>query len=280
MAIILSGLAALPAQCDNILAVLSILFGLMAVRPLLSRLSTPRGAPKFIERYLGFSSPSFSKYRADYLQQGRQQSQNGQFSFWYGSNHVVAISGHSARSAYLTSRGLDSLAGFLALFGSFLNVDSLTNSYVRLLMLVYKRCTQDEHMTQNLHHLIDDSHECLQSDRLNVIDPVDMMGHLVYQLTHRMVGTHDIANSLELVDKTRQIYKPLEESSLFDLWFPLLPTPSKLRKIWGYSRLHWSIQGFVANRRKTGRVENDAMQMMMDQGCSDPIISLVRPHVR
>lgn len=143
-------------------------------------------------------------------------------------------------------------------------------------MLVYKKCTQDDHMTLNLHHLVNDSDECVQGiGSAGIIDPVDAMGTLIYRLTHRMTGTHDIANSLDLVVKTREVYKPLEESSLFDIWFPLLPTPSKLRRLWGYSRLHWLIQGFVSERRQSGRVEQDAMQLMMEQKISDPIIALV-----
>lgn len=167
---------------------------------------------------------------------------------------------------------------FIALFGGFLKFESLTNHYVRTLMLVFKRCAHDDHMQQNLPHLITDSHVFLEElGHVSVIDPVETIGRLMYQLMHRMIGTHDIAKSIELVDQTREIYKPLEESSLFELWFPLFPTPSKLRKIWGYARLHWLVRGFVTDRRETGRVETDAMQMMIDQGCSDPVISLVCP---
>ncbi|KAH7123234.1 cytochrome P450 [Dactylonectria estremocensis] len=275
MAVVLSSLQALQSRADGVIGVLAVIFVLMAIRPLVSRLWIPRDAPQFLKQYYGFRSPTFSYSRAAYLEQGKHQTPDGQFSFWHGANHIVAVSGHTARATYLTSRGLDSLAGFLALLGGFLNVDGLTNSYVRLLMLVYKRCTQDEHMTENLHHLINDSHESLKDlGSKPSIDPVDFMASLVYQLTHRMVGTHDIAKSKKLVDSTREIYKPLEESSLFDIWFPLLPTLSKLNKLWGYSRLHWMIQGFVSNRRKTGQVQQDAMQLMIDQGCSSPMISL------
>lgn len=144
-------------------------------------------------------------------------------------------------------------------------------------MLVYKKCTHDDQMTLNLHHLVNDSDDCVQGiGSAGIIDPVDTMGILIYRLTHRMTGTHDIANSLDLVVKTKEVYKPLEESSLFDIWFPLLPTPSKLRRLWGYSRLHWLIQGYVSERRKSSRVEQDAMQLMMEQNISDPIIALVR----
>ncbi|KAF5010512.1 hypothetical protein FDECE_3329 [Fusarium decemcellulare] len=274
MAIVLSSLAALQSRADSLLASLAVLLLLMAVRPLIPRLSPPKSAPQFLKKYRAFNSPSFTNFRADFLRQGKQQSLGNQFSFWYGSNHVVAVSGESARTTYLTSRGLDSLAGFLVLFGSFLNVDGLTNSISRNAMLVYKRCTQDDQMTLNLHHLVTDSNACLKRIGSKVVDPVDTMGCLIYQLTHRMAGTHDIANNYELVVSTREIYKPLEESSLFDIWFPLLPTPSKLQRLFGYARLHWLMQSFVNDRRKTGRVENDAMQLMMDARLSDSTTAL------
>lgn len=171
---------------------------------------------------------------------------------------------------------LTRLYRFATLFGSFLKIDSLTNSYARLALLTFKRCAQDEHIESNLPRLIDDSCRFIASiNPSEAWDPVNKMGYLMYQLTHRMVGTHDIANDPELVVSTRDIYKPLDHSSLFEIWFPLLPTLSKLRKAWAYTRLHWLVQGFITDRRKTGRKEKDAMQMMMDQEFKDAVITLV-----
>ncbi|KAF4963183.1 hypothetical protein FSARC_8761 [Fusarium sarcochroum] len=275
MAIILTSLTAIQGQANNLLVGIATVLIFMAARPLFYRVSPPGSAPQFLKGYKSWKAPTFGSSRAEYLKSGKEKSPDRQFSFWYGPNHVIAISGDEARTTYLTSRGLDSLAGFLVLFGSFLNVDGLTNSVSRTAMLVYKKCTQDDQMTLNLHHLVNDSDECVQNiGSWGVIDPVETMGILIYRLTHRMTGTHDIANSLDLVIKTREVYKPLDESSLFDIWFPLLPTPSKLRRLWGYSKLHWLIQGFVSERRKSGRVEQDAMQLMMEQKISDPIITL------
>lgn len=178
--------------------------------------------------------------------------------------------------AQSSSTVLIRLYRFATLFGSFLKIDSLTNSYARLALLTFKRCAQDEHITSNLPQLIDDSRRFITSIiPSEAWDPLDKLSYLMYQLTHRMVGTHDIANDLELVVSTRDIYKPLDHSSLFEIWFPLLPTLSKLRKAWAYTRLHWLVQSFITDRRKTGRKEKDAMQMMMDQEFKDPVITLV-----
>jgi hypothetical protein len=116
MAILLTGLAGIAGQADNllahVLATITIVLVLMAIRPLLYRLNPPSDAPEFAKGHgWSWKAPRFWRSRAEYLQLGKHKSPNRQFSFWYGSNHVVAISGEAARTAYLTSRGLDSLAG-------------------------------------------------------------------------------------------------------------------------------------------------------------------------
>jgi sterol 14-demethylase len=72
------------------------------------------------------------------------------------------------------------------------------------------------------------------------------------------------------------VNQTLDEDSIVDVLFPWLPTPSKIMKLFGYAKLHRTIQKIIKNRRQTGRVENDIMNMMMDEGHSDTIISLVR----
>lgn len=113
MAIILSSLAAFPSQSNNLLATIAAVLVLMAARPLLYRMNPPSDAPEFAKGYLSWKAPKFWRSRAEYLQLGRDESPTRQFSFWYGSNHVIAISGDAARTTYLTSRGLDSLAGYV-----------------------------------------------------------------------------------------------------------------------------------------------------------------------
>lgn len=131
-------------------------------------------------------------------------------------------------------------------------------------------------MVKNLTRVVEDSHKWVeQISDSQVIDPIDAIGRLEYQLMHRLVGSHDIANNSHLLDATRSVYGTLEESSLFEVWFPMLPTPSKLKRFWGYTTLYRAMQTIVADRLQAGRTEDDAMQMMMDQGLSNPVISLV-----
>ncbi|KAF5022631.1 hypothetical protein F66182_5307 [Fusarium sp. NRRL 66182] len=256
MAVIAETLSKLQAQ--HVFVALIVILVFVTGKPYIGRLRPPRGAPHFLRHNLALDAPRFSKRRIEYLQQGIERSANGFFSFWYGANHIVAVSGSEARSTFLTARGFDPLSG-----------------YARAGFQVYKKCRQDDHISQNLHHLITDSHDCFKAlGSAAVINPLEMMIGLVYQLTHRIVGIHDIAESPDLLAKTRKIYKPLEEHSLFDIWFPLLPTPSKLNKFWGYTKLHWMVQGFINERRSTGKRGTDGLQLMLDQGCGDWIMSI------
>ncbi|KAK8006972.1 fungal cellulose binding domain containing protein [Apiospora arundinis] len=222
-----------------------------------------------------FGSLRFTTSRADYLAEGIQQSPDGQFSFWHGGNHVVVVSGEAARTSFQTSRGLDPSAGFAALFGSFLDISELTKNSMRRCMLIYKRCTQDDHLTTNLHRLVTDSDAHVrQMGDLAVINPLKSMGLLIYQLTHRMAGAHDIANDPQLLRDTWAVYAPLEDSPYVDILFPWLPTPSKLQKIWGYTKLHLTISQIAKKRQAGGKADTDMMQMLIDEDMNSMIRSL------
>lgn len=123
MAIILSSLAALRSKGGSILAVVAVLFVLLAVTPLVGRLVSPRGAPRLFKGYVGLNSPTFAKSRNDYLRQGKEQSPDKQFSFWHGPHYMVSVSGEAARTILLTSRKLNALAGY----GSFVYRSKFVN---------------------------------------------------------------------------------------------------------------------------------------------------------
>lgn len=148
---------------------------------------------------------------------------------------------------------------------------------MRKCMLIYKRCTQDDHLTTNLHYLVADSDARIRDTGPGevVIDPLKFMGLLIYQLTHRMAGAHDIASDPELLRETWAVYAPLEDSPYVDILFPWLPTPSKLRKVWGYTKLHLTVHQIAKKRQASGKAGTDMLQMLMDEGMSSMIRSLV-----
>lgn len=164
------------------------------------------------------------------------------------------------------------LLRFAALFGSFLDISDLTKDSVRRAMLIYKRCTQTDHLTANMHRLVSDSntHMCTislehgEKEPYAIIDPQEFLGRLIYQLTHRVAGVHDIANDPTLLRETWEVYTPLEDSPYIDIMMPWLPTPSKMRKIWGYAKLHFTISRLASERQAAGKRESDMLQMLID----------------
>lgn len=146
-------------------------------------------------------------------------------------------------------------------------------------MLVYKRCTHDDHMSANLRHLVADSAAHMRaSDGDAVVDLMQFLGPLLYQLTHRMAGVHDIADDARRLRATWAVYAPLEDSPYVDVLLPWLPTPSKLRKVWGYARLHWTIRDIAQKRAAAGAKARkpDMLQMLIDNGTTSIWRSSVR----
>jgi hypothetical protein len=112
MALFVGLIEKLQAQSKSILALVLVLVSILVLRWIVRlRMPLPPTTPELYNGHTVFGSHQFSTSRANYLECGTKQSQNGQFSFWYGGNHVVVLSGESARTSFLTSRGLDPSAG-------------------------------------------------------------------------------------------------------------------------------------------------------------------------
>ncbi|KXJ89956.1 cytochrome P450 [Microdochium bolleyi] len=262
------------SQSSTACAVEALTLALLAWRVLTRLLvKLPPGAPPLYKEGSGvLGSQEFVTSRANYLAEGIRQSITGQFSFWHGGNHIVVVSGEAARTSFQTARGLDPGAGFAALFGSFLDISELTRDSMRRAMLIYKRCTQTDHLATSLHHLVSDCDSYMRNIRsttiekggLAVVDAQKFLGLLMFQLTHRVAGVHEIANDPSLLRETWNVYTPLEDSPYIDILMPWLPTPSKMRKIWGYAKLHFTVSRIARERKAAGRTEHDMLQMLMD----------------
>lgn len=168
---------------------------------------------------------------------------------------------------------------FAALFASAPKTDYLRDgdltAYFNLLL---KRFLQKGRLAANLHNLTADTDVALRKiSPFSAMEPFDVMFNLVYQLTHRTLGSHDVAADPGLLAETLAAFGSMDRSSAIDVMFPSLPTPNKLRRMWAGAKLHWAFQKIMDDRRKTGRTEADAMQEMMDQGDNDIVVSSVSP---
>lgn len=83
----------------------------LAFWSILTRPSFPQTAPKLVRGWPLLGSLGFFRARADFLTEGKLQSPNGQFSFYYGPHAIVALSGQEARLALYGSRGLNFAEG-------------------------------------------------------------------------------------------------------------------------------------------------------------------------
>lgn len=84
---------------------------IIAIRTLFTRDLASNHAPARVQGWASTGSLAFLTSRVEFLDRGKELSRHGQFSFWYGTKHVVAVSGLEARASYLTSRGLDAASG-------------------------------------------------------------------------------------------------------------------------------------------------------------------------
>lgn len=114
MTLVLQLAEVVRANPDRAAAFVVTILLVLAVRPFaLTLKAVPRNAPTPYRGHGWFGSLQFATDREEYLRTGKQESNGGQFSFWYGSNHIVALSGNAARVGYMTARGLDSLSGWV-----------------------------------------------------------------------------------------------------------------------------------------------------------------------
>ncbi|KAK2597419.1 hypothetical protein QQS21_005967 [Conoideocrella luteorostrata] len=276
MAIILSTLAA-PQNWPASVLILAITTLTILLTRLLSRPAWPSQAPKPISSWPVFGSLGFFRQRWSFLQKGSTTTPSGQFSFFYGPHSIVALSGTAARKTFFTSRSLDINEGFAALFSAAPSIEHLyegegtVNSHF---VGLFKHFTHRDRLEANLHNLINDCVPAFENIDISVpIDPFESLYRLVYQLTLRTLGTNDVADDPKLTDETLGIFMTLDDSSALEVMFPGMPFPSKLSKMWAGAKLHMIFSKIMKDRRTTGRVEDDAMQSMMDAGDSDIIIS-------
>lgn len=144
-------------------------------------------------------------------------------------------------------------------------------------IMLFKRLTGKDHLVSCLPYLNKDARAAFSVVDTSVpMDPFVTLYDLMYRLTHRTVGCHDVADDPALQEKTMRYYEKLDRSSAIQVMFPSLPTPTKLNKIWAGAKLHMLFGDIIRNRRKTGRRAQDTMQILMDKGESDLLSSAVR----
>lgn len=140
----------------------------------------------------------------------------------------------------------------------------------------FKQLTTRARLVETLDWLVSDANCALgHLEMSRPFDPFHNLYRLIYQMTHRLLGAHEVANSPKLLAETLAVYERMSDSSALQTMFPMMPTLGKLRKLWGGAKLHFLFRRIMRERKRCGRRENDAMQIMMDNGDSDSRITTV-----
>lgn len=100
-----------------------------------------------------------------------------------------------------------------------------------------------------------------------MFDPFQEMNRIVFQLTMRTVGATEIAESEELLSRSFKLVTQIgENSSNARIIIPWLPTWRYMKRLIAAGRFYMIINGLERDRKATGRRENDAMQLLLDDG--------------
>ncbi|KAF7563618.1 hypothetical protein G7046_g529 [Stylonectria norvegica] len=250
----------------------------LAFRGILTAPSFPRAAPTMLCGRPVVGSLAFFNSRGEFLRKWRLRSPDQQFSFYYGPHPIVALGGLEAISTFYGHRGLDFSEGYSNLLGAVPNVRFLHKGLSSFFVNKVKRFMNKDHLAGNLHHLIEDTSSELSSiERApsTIVDPFNSMWRLVYRLTHRTLGFHEIADDAKLLDKTLAIYSGLDDGSALDIMFPLLPTWTKAKKMWAIASLFFLFRKIVSRRRySSSPPKNDTIETLIKQGADDAKISV------
>lgn len=112
-------------------------------------------------------------------------------------------------------------------------------------------------------------------------DPTNTIPHqafyrLIYQMTIRTLGAHEVADDKVLGDYTLSVFHDLERrASTAKVYFPWLPTSGHILRMWDGFRLYRVFSRIVNERKQTGTRHDDSLQLLMDSGASIKDILMV-----
>lgn len=100
-----------------------------------------------------------------------------------------------------------------------------------------------------------------------IFDPFEVMNRMVFQLTMRTVGSKEIAESQDLLSRSLSLVHQIgENSSTVRIIVSWLPTLKYMKRLIAAGRLYMLLNGLAKDRTRTGRREDDALQLLLDEG--------------
>jgi len=109
----------------------------------------------------------------------------------------------------------------------------------------------------------------LAASPVKITDPFESVYEIVFQLTMRTVGCNEIAENPELVKTVMKLNQTMESAATpTTIMFPWLPSTGLLKMYYAGARMYMIFAKVIKDRQAQERIEDDAMQIMLDQGDS------------
>lgn len=89
---------------------------------------------------------------------------------------------------------------------------------------------------------------------------------LVFQLEIRAAACREIADSPAAVQRIQDLYWATERGAMASVMFAWLPLPARIRKLRATVELYLTLKRIVEARKNKVKVEDDAMQALLDRG--------------
>lgn len=100
-------------------------------------------------------------------------------------------------------------------------------------------------------------------------NPFESVYEIVFRLTMSTVGCNEVANDPELVKENMRLNRTMElMGTPMAIMFPWFPSPGVIRNFYAGTKLCMIFDKVAKARRAGGRKEQDAMQVLLDQGDS------------
>ncbi|KAH6644276.1 cytochrome P450 6A1 [Boeremia exigua] len=237
----------------------------------------PANAPAAASDNYPVTGPwGFWTERWDWYRRRRDQSKTGNFSFHAGTNVIVALTGEEGRKLFFESRELGFAEGYAVLFGGSPSTDKydtekraeedMSNHFSRRLAALLK----NDQFRRKLSMLTSDTQEALRAiknDPRGRTNPFESVYRLVFRLTIRLLGAHEIAENAELLEETLGLFEYIEASSTAtSIILPKLPSPAVLKRTYAGARLYMIIENIIKKRAASDEKHDDALQYLLDQG--------------
>lgn len=237
----------------------------------------PKNAPNAASDDYPVTGPwGFWTERWDWYRRRRDQSTTGNFSFHAGPNTIVALTGEKGRKTFFESRELGFSEGYAVLFGVAPATDKydskeraeddISNHFNRRLTALLKN-DQFRRKLSTLTSDVQEAIEAIKNDPCGRTNPFESIYRLVFRLTIRIVGAHEIADNAELLEETLKLFEYIEASTTAtSIILPKVPSPAVLKRTYAGARLYMIVENIVKQRAASDKKYDDALQYMLDQG--------------